>query len=155
YHHFVFITQAKGNYDDLSHTVGPQLSGLISNTFDDGKLGALASVAWSKRNYLDTGASTVRWDQAQVLKTGTSPFGASPYGFASVLGTHCTGTAATLPNVCQQADFAFHPRFPRYDYFQDSESRLGMTASLQWKPNDSNLLSLDVLHSYFHETRQE
>jgi len=79
YHHFVFITQAKGNYDDLSGTVGPQLSGLISNTFDDGKFGALASVSWSKRDYLDVGSSTVRWDEAQVLKTGTTPFGASPY----------------------------------------------------------------------------
>ena len=155
YHHFVFITQAKGNYDDLSSTVGPQLSGLISNTFDDGKFGALASVSWSKRDYRDVGSSTVRWDEAQVLKTGTSPFGSSPYGFASVLGTHCNGTAATLPAVCQQADSALHPRFPRYDYFVDAESRLGLTGSLQWKPNDANLLSLDYLHSYYQDTRQE
>jgi TonB-dependent receptor len=155
YNKLVLITQAKANYNDLASTVGPQLSGLIANTFADGKFGALASVSWSKRDYLDTGASTVRWDQAQILKTGTSPFGASPYGFASVLGTHCTGTATTLPSVCQDADSALHPRFPRYDYFQDSESRLGLTGSLQWKPNDANLLSLDALHSYFHETRQE
>jgi len=152
---FVLITQAKGNYDDLSGTVGPQLSGLISNTFDDGKFGALASVSWSKRDYRDVGSSTVRWDEAQVLKTGTSPFGASPYGFASVLGTPCVGTATTLPAACQQADFALHPRFPRYDYFLDDESRLGLTGSLQWKPNDANLLSLDYLHSYYQDTRQE
>ncbi|HVS77669.1 MAG TPA: TonB-dependent receptor, partial [Steroidobacteraceae bacterium] len=155
YRRFVFITQAKGNYNDLSGTVGPQLSALLSNTFDDGKLGALVSVAWSKRNYLDTGASTVRWDQAQYLKTGTNPYGASPYGFASVLGTPCIGTAATLPAACQTADSALHPRFPRYDYFRDAESRLGITGSLQWKPNDANLLTLDVLHSYYHETREE
>jgi TonB-dependent receptor len=155
YNKFVLITQAKGNYNDLSHTVGPQLSGLISNTFADGTFGALASVSWSKRDYLDTGADTVRWDQAQVLKTGSTPLGASPYGFASVDGTPCTGTAATLPAVCQQADSAFHPRFPRYDYFQDSESRLGITGSLQWRPSDGNLLSLDVMHSYYQETRQE
>src|SRR4029077_8165024 len=155
YNRFVLITQGKANYNTLSGNVGPQLSGLISNVFDDGHFGALASVSWSKRNYLDTGASTVRWDEAQVLKTGTTTFGASPYGFGSVLGTACTGTAATLPSVCLQADSALHPRFPRYDYFQDSESRLGATASLQWKPNDANLFSLDVLHSYFQEGRQE
>jgi iron complex outermembrane recepter protein len=155
YHHFVFITQAKGNYDDLSGTVGPQLSALISNTFDDGKFGALASVSWAKRDYLDVGSSTVRWDEAQVLKTGTTPFGASPYGFASVLGTPCVGTATTLPAACQQADSALHPRFPRYDYFVDAESRLGLTGSLQWKPNDANLFSLDYLHSYYQDTRQE
>jgi iron complex outermembrane receptor protein len=155
YNKFVLITQAKGNYNDLSSTVGPQLSGLIANTFADGTFGALASVSWSKRDYLDTGADTVRWDEAQVLKTGSTPLGASPYGFASVLGTPCTGTAATLPSVCQQADSAFHPRFPRYDYFQDSESRLGLSGSLQWRPNDANLFSLDALYSYYHETRQE
>jgi iron complex outermembrane receptor protein len=155
YGRFVLITQAKGNYNDLSGTVGPQFSGLISNTFADGTFGALASVSFAKRSYLDTGASTVRWDEAQVLKTGTTPFGASPYGFASVLGTPCTGTAATLPTVCQEADDALHPRFPRYDYFQDTESRQGDSVSLQWKPNGANLLSLDVLHSYYEETRQE
>jgi iron complex outermembrane recepter protein len=155
YNKFVLITQAKADYNDLSSTTGPQASGLISNVFDDGKFGALASISWSKRDYLDTGASTVRWDQAQVLKTGSTPFGASPYGFGSVLGTPCTGTAATLPAVCQQADDSFHARFPRYDYFQDSESRLGATASLQWKPTDGNLFSLDVLHSYYQEDRQE
>ena len=155
YNKFVLIGQAKAAYNDLSDTVGPQLSGLISNVFDDGKFGALASVSWSKRDYLDTGASTVRWDQAQVLKTGTSPLGASPYGFASVLGTPCTGTAATLPSVCQTADFALHPRFPRYDFYQDGESRLGLTSSLQWRPNDANLFSLDILHSYYQESRQE
>ncbi len=155
YNRFVLIGQAKANYSDLAETVGPQFSGLIANTFADGKFGVLASVSFAKRDYLDTGASTVRWDQAQVLKTGTTPFGASPYGFGSVLGTPCIGTAATLPTVCQQADSELHPRFPRYDYFQDSETREGATVSLQWKPNDANLLSLDVLHSYYEETRQE
>ena len=155
YNKLVLITQAKGNYNDLSSTVGPQLSGLVSNVFDDGKFGALASVSWSNRTYLDTGADTVRWDEGDVLTTGKTPYGASPYGFGSVLGTPCTGTASSLPAVCQQADSALHARFPRYDYFQDSESRLGITGSLQWKPNESNLVSLDVLHSYYHETRQE
>jgi len=155
YKKFVLITQAKGNYNDLSGHVGPQVSALISNVFDDGHFGALASVSWSKRTYLDTGASTVRWDEAQVLKTGTTPFGASPYGFASVNGTHCVGTATTLPTVCQQADSALHPRFPRYDFFQDNEERTGVSGSLQWKPNDSNVFSLDALYSYFHQGRQE
>jgi TonB-dependent receptor len=155
YNKFVFITQAKGDYNDLSGTVGPQASALISNVFDDGKVGALASVAWSKRDYLDDGASTVRWEEGDSLNTGKGPYGASPYGFASVLGTPCVGTKTTLPTICQTADAALHARFPRYDFFQDAENRLGTTGSLQWKPNDANLLSLDVLHSYFAETRQE
>ena len=155
YRKFVFITQAKGDYNDLSGTVGPQASALISNVFDDGKFGALASVAWSKRDYLDDGASTVRWEEGDSLNTGKTAYGASPYGFASVLGTPCVGTKTTLPTICQTADSALHARFPRYDYFQDGENRLGTTGSLQWKPNDANLFSLDVLHSYFAETRQE
>ena len=155
YNHFVFVTDAKGDYNTLAGSTGPQLSALISNVFDGGKFGALASVSWQRRDYIDTGDSTVRWEAGQNLKTGSNVDGPSPYGFASVLGTPCVGTASTLPSVCQQADSALHPRFPRYDYFQNSENRLGMTASLQWRPNSNNLFSLDVLHSYYHETRQE
>ena len=156
YNKFVLITQAKGNYNDLSGTVGPQLSGLISNTFADGKFGALASVSCEQAQTISTPAPApcagtrrrcsrpARPPSAHRL-TGSHPFSALP----------ARGRQRLCRAVCQQADDALHPRFPRYDYFQDSESRLGDTGSLQWKPNDANLLSLDALYSYYHETRQE
>ena len=155
FQHATFIAQAKGDYNDLSGSVGPRASLLAADRWFDGKFGALASIAYSQHDLIDSGASTVRWDEGSQLTTGTNLFGASPYGFASVLGTHCTGTAATLPAPCVAADSALHPRFPRYDLYQDTEQRIGASVGLQWQPTDANLFSLDVLHSYFSGTRQE
>jgi TonB-dependent receptor len=150
-----FIVQAKGDYNDLSGTLEPRVSAIASNTFFGGKLGALVSIAYQKRDLLDDGASTVRWDEGHYLTTGTNPYGASPYGFASVLGTPCVGTASTLPAACQTADSALHPRFPRYDYYQEQQERIGSTVSLQWRPAEGHLFSFDWLHSYLGGTRQE
>ena len=121
---------------------------MISNTWDDGKFGALVSVAYSHRSFNNNGASTVRWDEGSVLSTGT---GLS--GFGSVLGVNCQ--VNPLPAACVEADTALHPRFPRYDLYQTTQNRLGVTGSLQWRPNNNNLITLDGLHSYFGGTRRE
>jgi TonB-dependent receptor len=149
------IATAKADYNTLAGSTDPRLSFIASDTWFGGTFGALVSAAYSKRDILDDGSSTVRWDEGSVLTTGTNPYGASPYGFASVDGTNCVGTAATLPAACQTADSALHPRFPRYDFYQEDTSRIGTTVSFQWKPNDNNLFSLDWLHTYFGGTRQE
>jgi TonB-dependent receptor len=144
------IVSAKGDYNQLSGTVEPRVSAMASDTWDDGKFGALVSLSYSKRNFLDVGASTVRWDQGNVLSTGTGLT-----GFKSVLGANCQVALASRPAACNDADNALHPRFPRYDYYQNDQSRFGATLSLQWRPDDASLFSLDVLHSYWKATRQE
>jgi TonB-dependent receptor len=155
FNRLTFIATAKGDHNTLSGAVDPRLSFIASDTFFGGTVGALVSASYARREILDDGSSTVRWDEGQVLATGTNPYGASPYGFGSVLGTHCTGTAATLPAICQTADSALHPRFPRYDFYRENTKRIGTTVSLQWRPNDNHLFTFDWLHSYFGGTRQE
>ncbi|MBS0411190.1 MAG: TonB-dependent receptor [Proteobacteria bacterium] len=146
------ILSGKGDYNQLSGTVEPRLSAMAANTWADGKFGALVSLSYSKRNFLDVGASTVRWDQANVLSTGGTS--AAPLvGFGSVLGTNCQ--AYPLPAACVATDSALHPRFPRYDYYQNDQSRFGATLSLQWRPDDASLFTLDFLHSYWKATREE
>jgi iron complex outermembrane receptor protein len=152
YRKFTMIVSAKGDYNDLAQTVGPRASFMISDVTDDGKFGALLSLSYSHRQFNDNGSSTVRWDMANVLSTGGTS--AAPLvGFGSVLGTNCQ--VFPLPTACVATDSAFHPRFPRYDLYQDDQSRFGATLSLQWKPNDDNLFTLDGLHSYWSGTRQE
>ena len=68
-------------------------------------------------------------------------------------GTNCQ--VFPLPAPCATADSALHPRFPRYDDYTDSQSRLGASLSFQWKPNDKNLMSVDALYSDYRGTRQE
>lgn len=152
YHKFTLIAAAKGDYNDLAGTVEPRANFLISDTTSDGKFGALFSLAYSHRVFNDNGASTVRWDMGNVLSTGGTT--AAPLvGFGSVLGTNCQ--VFPLPAACAAADSAFHPRFPRYDLYQDDQTRFGATASFQWQPTPANLFSLDYLHSYWGGTRQE
>ena len=143
-----FIVQAKGDYNSLAGATRPRGSLLWSNTFGDGHFGALFSLSYGERRYDDAGASTVRWDEGNVLNTG-----GSNVGFGKVLGTNCQ--VSPLPAVCATADSALHPRFPRWDFYQDDERRLGATASFQWKPDDNNLFTLDYLHSRWDATRQE
>lgn len=146
------IATAKGDYNQLNGSFEPRLSAMAADTWADGKFGALASVSYSKRNFLDAGASTVRWDEGNVLSTGGTT--AAPLvGFGSVLGTNCQ--AYPLPAACVATDNALHPRFPRYDYYQNDQSRFGATLSLQWRPDDNTLFTLDGLHSYWKATRQE
>jgi TonB-dependent receptor len=149
---FKFMASAKGDYNTLAKTTEPRAEMLISNTWADGKFGALASVSYSHRNFLDEGSSTVRWDEAKVLSTGGTT--AAPLvGFGKVGSTNCQ--VFPLPAACVAADNAFHPRFPRWDDYHNDQTRKGATLSLQWRPNDRNLFTLDGLYSNWHATRQE
>ena len=61
YDGFTVVTSVQGSYNDISEDVDPRGALLISNTFADGKFGALLSAAYTERKLLDEGASTVRW----------------------------------------------------------------------------------------------
>jgi TonB-dependent receptor len=137
YKGFTFVTSAQAGYNDLSEKVNPRGAAMIANTWADGAFGALASVAYSRRQTKDIGTSTVRWATGNAF---------SP-GFRSAL----PGAGVTLA----QADAAFHPRFPRYDDYTDDQKRLGATGALQWRPSDKTLVSLDVLYANFKGTREE
>ncbi len=146
------IVSAKADYNDQASTTGPRLSAILADTSNDGKFGVLASVSYSHRKFTDNGFSTVRWDEASVLSTGGTS--AKPLvGFGSVSGTNCQ--VYPLPAACAAADSAFHPRFPRYDLYQNDQDRLGASLSLQWRPDDHHVISADLLHSRWDATREE
>jgi len=136
YNGFTFVASAQEGYNDLAETYNPRGAFMIANTWMDGKLGALFSAAYTKRDTKDIGTSTVRWATGNAF---------SP-GFHS----------STAPGVSlAQADAAFHPRFPRYDDYTDSEERLGMTGSVQLRATDQTLLTFDALYADFKANREE
>lgn len=55
------VTSANGLYNDLSEDIAPRGAFLISDTFADGRFGALLSVAYTERSLTDEGSSSVRW----------------------------------------------------------------------------------------------
>jgi iron complex outermembrane receptor protein len=143
YNEFTMVGSAQASYNDLSEKTNPRGAFMISNTWMDGKLGALFSVAYNKRNLLDEGSSTVRWATGNAFSPG---FAAVPNG---------AGLPTTVNPAQAANNAAFHPRFPRYDIYKEENERLGTTLSLQFAPTTSTLLNFDVLYADFKSTREE
>ena len=134
---FQLALSAQNSYNTLARKSGPRLAGLISKTFLDDTIGILVSGAYSERSTIEEGSSTVRW--------GTNIGNFLP-GFQSA--------PAAGPTLAQ-LNGAFHPRFPRYDRYENEGKRLGLTGSVQWQPSDRTLISLDALYARFKATRRE
>jgi len=133
YDGFTLVTSATAQYNDLSDEIDPRAAFLISNTFADGRFGALLSVAYTERNLVDEGASTVRWGKPSGAMTAAPDF---------------TGDIDAVND-------AFMPRIPRYDYYEHNQDRLGITASFQFAPTDRTLINVDALYAEFNAERKE
>lgn len=130
---FTATGNLQGSFNDAAETTSPRFAGLISNSWADGRFGALLSVAYSERDTVEEGSGTVRW------AGGTTNGGfnaASPY------------TPALAANV-------YAPRFPRYTLMEHDQKRLGITGALQFKPSSDMTFSLDALYSKIDAVRDE
>ncbi|WP_449446815.1 TonB-dependent receptor [Thermomonas brevis] len=133
YDGFTATANLQGSFNDAADTTSPRFAGLIANSWADGKFGALLSLAYSERKTLDEGTGTVRWAGG----TTNGGFNASsPF------------TDALRPDV-------YAPRFPRYTLMEHDQKRLGVTASLQFKPSPDTTFSLDALYSKIDAQRDE
>ncbi len=132
---------AQVGYNDLNSSMDPRGAFLVSSTTADGRFGALFSVAYTKRELADEGASTVRWQNS-----GTCP-GSGCFG-------PLDGAYSGTPTLAQ-INGAFRPRIPRYDKYQHEQERIGVTAALQFAPSDSTMITLDALYAKFDATREE
>ncbi|MCF8503290.1 MAG: TonB-dependent receptor [Caulobacter sp.] len=125
-------------YNDLADEWDPRGALMYSNQTEDGTWGVLFSLAYSKRNLLEEGFSSVRWGDA----ASSSPFQSCAAG---------TTDLCTAP----QRSSLYHPRLPRYGRLTHEQDRLGATLSVQFRPSDDTTLSLDVLYADLQSTRQE
>ena len=155
-------------YNDLSKEWDPRAALLYSNTFMDGKIGVLASLAYSERSSLEEGFSSVRWERGIDSGGFCSPVGFAPQnptnsGTTGSSAANCaTGVARPTNTVSNNTAFTtanqatvFVPRLPRYGRLVHEQERLGFTGALQYRPTDSTLISLDILYSDLSSTRQE
>lgn len=156
---------AKGKYNDGSEKVDPRVAFMLSNTFMDRTLGVLVSGAFSKRRVLEDGFSTVRWDNGPSSGGWCAPQGVTANPSNST-ATTCGPAAQGVPRLpaSQAATDAynaasnpnnFHARLPRYGRLTHDQDRLGLTASVQWRPQRGTLLTFDMLYSKLDATRQE
>lgn len=156
----------KAKYNDGSKKVDPRLAFMISNTNADRTFGVLVSGAYSKRQVLEDGFSTVRWDNGPSSGGWCAPQGVTPANPTNSTATTCGPAAqgvARLPasaaateayNAASNAA-NFHPRLPRYGRLTHDQDRLGLTGSIQWRPTKGTLVNFDLLYSKLDATRQE
>jgi len=135
---FTLAAGLKGAYNDLSDDVDPRATLLVSDKFADDTFGVLFSAAYAKRNLVEEGSSTVRWDAGN--SSGGFNAASTPIGI-----TLAQANAATT----------FHPRIPRYGRLAHEQERLGLTGALQWQASPGTLISLDALYSDFKAARDE
>ncbi len=136
---FDSAVSAQASYNDLSKQVLPRIATLFSWSNEDRTWGGLISVAYSERKPTSESFNTTRWQSGNAAQS---------YGANQNFGG-CT--ACTTPESRASLLNAFYPRIPRYTYGQFDEDRLGLTASLQWKPTDTTEVVIDALHSRFNQ----
>ena len=170
YEGFVMSASAQMGYNDLSGNWDPRGAFLVAGRSPDGRFGALLSVAYSQRNLLEEGFSSVRWDAGNSVGGFCSPVGTTPLNPTSG-GANCgnnpniPGFTAPprLPNTpTSVAEFNeamvpgnVHPRLPRYGRLTHEQERLGITASFQAEPWEGTRFTVDILHARLQATRQE
>jgi iron complex outermembrane receptor protein len=144
---FRLAASAQAAYNDLSGKTGPRVAGLISNRWDTplGEFGASASIAYSEKTTLQNGASTGLWN-----------FGSADGGWCNPAtnAVLCAGTNAAA-RATASLDTTRYPRFLRYQDYRLETKRTGITTTLQWRPQESTLVTFDVLYSKFEGERNE
>ncbi|MBO9544294.1 TonB-dependent receptor [Caulobacter sp.] len=162
-----FVLGAAGSYTDLAKKVDPRFTAVLGNRWEGafGEFGAQASVAYSKRRYLEDQWGSGGWNPATVDGGFCTPVGRpvqNPVDNAAN-GTDAANCATGVPRpaasdtVFDQANRStvFFPRLPRYGRFHHNQERTGATLALQWKPTSRTSLSFDALYSNYDVKREE
>ncbi|MBN7830495.1 TonB-dependent receptor [Stenotrophomonas maltophilia] len=137
---YKFAASAGGLYQENSEKTSPRTALLLSNTFADGRFGALFSAAYSRRQTVEYGDSNVRWASGGWNLANVSP----DIDPALVARLNSSGD-----------DKLFYPRFDRYDVYDYDQKRVGLTGALQFQASDNVLLSLDLAHGRMRSSRDE
>ena len=165
YNGFHMGASAQAAYYDSGDEVHPRVAGLISNTWDDDKFGALFSFAYNTRKAIEDGYSdTSQSDYSDMLNGFCTPVpntltpyvnpasgtGNRPNGqcFSNIGSNAAAYNAINVPNV-------FLPRNPGLGRFVNDQTKLGITTAFQYRPADSTTITLDLVYSKFDQNRKD
>jgi TonB-dependent receptor len=172
---------AQGLYNELSHKTQPRVTALYSNRWDTsiGKVGALFSLAYSKRSAVEEGYEAVDILSATVNNGFCSPLGVSPQNPANtpVKGVDAANCGFGVPRTSDPTAWnavygrtdnyggtvanpapgsgAFAPRIPRYRRSQTDYERTGLTGSFQWRPDRVTEVNLDLMGGKYSNKRYD
>lgn len=144
------------NYNIHTGETDPLLSGVVSNSFMDDKVGVLLGVNYAKRNVHQEGFGTVRWTGPVSNFRGDDPAG---YGWGDNPDVVINGTPSPEANYpdyqniqadnpsLSPLDYMWAPRLPRMDSFNHEQERTGLLAAIQAQPTDKLDMNLSVMKS--------
>lgn len=138
---------AGGIYDLLDKAASPELSGILTYANPDKTFGvSLAASFTNRRSQMD---QYVVHGWLPGDKTGFPDSEKPPYNQQTINGTPTsTGlTTAALGNIR-----AYAPRDSTYYRYQDQRKRFNAVGTVQWRPVDTLLLTVDGLYSKYDVT---
>ncbi|HEY8569466.1 TonB-dependent receptor [Microbulbifer sp.] len=131
----------KGIYEDRTEEMNPQASFLLSNTFLDGKFGALFTAVYSER--------TLRTDGYE----GEGFYNEADEDWITVR-QDVNGDGEFDPAVDNEYGTII-PGYVRYTNWQDTRERIGASLALQWRPRDDIEVNFDSLYSSYTTNGEE
>ncbi|MBU3022864.1 TonB-dependent receptor [Aestuariibacter sp. A3R04] len=134
YDGFTAVVSGQAGTNTNTDSFDPRTAFLISNTWNN--FGALVSVAYSKRENEEYGINTTRWRKRADA-------------------TAAAGIAdPTLASQVENGDIWFPRGIRNSSWFGDQE-RLGVTASVQYRPSDDFSLTFDALYGKLESDKSE
>ncbi len=112
----------------------PRFAGMLSNTWGD--FGALASVAYSKKESREMGYNTYRWRQVRATN-----------GISDSVDADDAAQAA--------AGNVWFARGNRYSVWNNEQERLGITTALQYRPSNDLKFTLEYMYGKLENNRDE
>lgn len=134
----------QGGTNTYTEDFQPRGAGMIGYNWND-KFGILISLAYSKRKTQEQGYDTYGTDQFSASKLGT---------MVSTGGMNISNLSAANQSTLLAGDLVWADG-NRLSVWDAKQTRLGVTAALQWRPIESMTLSLDLLKGRFHTDRDE
>ena len=125
---------AEAVYNTLADDFKPRLSGVISNTFGDGKFGALVGFQYQDRITRQDTFDVPGWQCVDAT-----------------LESQCTQTLEELP----LEERFFRPRFPRQFLRTLDSERLGFNGTFHWRPTDNLKLEVDGVYSSIDDVEDQ
>jgi TonB-dependent receptor len=171
-----FALSAQDAYYEIGGTHNPRIAALASEKWFDDKLGGAISFAYNDRkqeinryrrqpgsgDYLYTsqmlGSTPDRRGFSAPVGSSLGPNITNPSAIAAETGSDPAAYAALFPGSPYSTPGKFNdstvkvPALQQIEQQNLTEQRLGLTASLQWKPSDKTLVNLDGVYSRFHQT---
>ncbi|WMJ69249.1 TonB-dependent receptor [Stenotrophomonas sp. 24(2023)] len=137
------VVGAKAQTNTNTDGVTPRVIGLASNRWqtDAGEFGILASAAYSRNNVNEYGMRSWNWTKINVSAANIGP-------------NVSAADRDRLVNAKGQ-DRVSAPQATSPSTWYAERERLGLTTTLQWRPNDRTEMSLDLLYGTLSNDRHE